>query len=67
MSIAQQVRELEEELEKFKRLQARAVEFLREVGPKDPRGGSFIAERVLYYLGEPSNYVLSQVYGKEDE
>ena len=65
MSIAQQVLELERELAKFKRLQARAVEFLREIGPQDPRDSTFVAERVLYYLGEPSNYVLSQVYKDE--
>ena len=61
MSISNQVHELEREFKTLQELHDRTVEFLRKIGDKDPRGGGFIAERALSYLGEPSNYLLKEL------
>jgi len=65
MSVAAKVYELEKEFKKLKKIHDRTVKFLRSIGPKDPRSGGFIAKCVLRDLGEPSNYLLSQIRGKD--
>ncbi len=59
MSGAKIVLDLEREHDGLKERHAEVVAFLREVGEKDPRSGGFIAERVLAYLGEPSNMLVA--------
>ena len=65
MSVTGLVRGLEREHEALLRRVAETVAFLRTIGDKDPRTGPFIAERVLAYLGEPSNKAWRAVHGEE--
>ena len=49
------VQKMEDRLAALDLRVADAVEFLREVGPRDPRTAGFIADRVLLRLGYVSN------------
>ncbi len=50
MTLSQQVRALEEKLERLERRQAECIAFLRSIGKKDPRSSGFVARRALVQL-----------------
>ena len=60
VNVAKEVLDMQIELKKLKKKHKETVTFLRTVGEQDPRSGGFIADRVLNYLHEPSNYLWNQ-------